>query len=207
MPAGQPAGIQHADAAHFGGNGPVDRSQEGTVRRPVVFALVLFVVISLSMAVPALATPPSGDIAASQSFTSTLEAADSGTYHISLMGGLDFATCDVGQTISSQNSPYVSNDGTKAFDVYISANTAPSALSQYHLAFSDSPGQDEVRWTLSTTADMGVGKSVDESRAVSFGTLEPGDGMTLYSSVEMGTALTHPGRYTWSATVYAVPAS
>ena len=77
------------------------------MKRPVLILLSMVAVIALAVTVPALAAPPSTDYAASETFTSTLDAADSGTCHISLMGGLDFGTCDANQTVSSQNPLYI----------------------------------------------------------------------------------------------------
>ncbi len=177
------------------------------MRRPILFLLSVAAVIALAVTVPALATPPSTDYADSETFTSTMDAEDPGTYHMSLLGSLDFGTCAVNQTVSSQNPLFISNDGTKAFDVYVSANDVPSLAGAHHLAFSDSPGQDQVRWALTQTPNPGSGTAISESAAANFGSVGPGDGMTLYSTVHVGTGLTHPGEYTWSATVYAVPTS
>ena len=91
--------------------------------------------------------------------------------------------------------------------MYVSADTLPALMGVYHLAFSDSPGQDQVRWTLTQTPNTGSDTAISESSAANFGTINPGNGMTLYSRVQVGTGLTHPGQYTWSATVYAVPTS
>lgn len=177
------------------------------MRHPILFLLSVAVVITLAVTIPALATPPSTDYATSETFTSTVDAQDTGTYNISLLGSLDFGTCAANQTVSSQNPLFVSNDGTEAFDVYVSANDVPSLMGAHHLAFSDSPGQDQIRWALTQTPNTGSGTAINESSAANFGTVTPGDGMTLYSSVQVGTGLTHPGEYNWSATVYAVPAS
>ena len=169
---------------------------------------VVAAAITLATAAPALATtPPSTNFATSQTFTVTLDAADPGTYQMSLMGGLDFSTYAMNQTVSSQNPLYITNTGTRAFDVYVSADTVPAYMNMYFLAFSDSPGQDQVRWTLTQTPNMGMDTSINESYAANFGTLNPGGGMTLFSTVQMGTGLTVPGEYTWSATVYGVPTS
>ena len=176
------------------------------MKRPVAFLLFVLVVVTAAMTVPALATPPSTDYAASETFTSTLNAADSATYHISLTGGLDFGTCNVNQTVSSQNPLNISNSGTDPFLVYISADTPPSSMGS-SLAFSDSPGQDQVRWSFTGSPGMGTGTSVSDAYAAAFGSLGAGNIMTLYSNLQMGTGLTHPGQYTWTATVYAVPVS
>ena len=153
------------------------------MKRSVLLLLLVAVGITLAVTAPALAaTPPSTNVATSESFTVTLDAA-------------------------SQNPLYVSNTGTKAFDVYVSADTVPTYMNMYTLSFSDSPGQDQVRWTLTRTPNAGMDTSVSESYAANFGTINPGDGMTLYSTVQMGTGLTYAGQYTWNATVYAVPTS
>jgi spore coat protein U-like protein len=164
------------------------------------------VVIILAVTFPALATPPSTDYATSETFTSTMDAEDPGTYHISLLGGLDFGTCAVNQTVPSQNPLHISNDGTETFAVYVSADEVPSLMGAHYLEFSDYPGQDQVRWTLTQSPNTGTDIAINESAAASLGTVNPGDCMTLYSTVQVGTGLTHPGQYTWSATVYAVPA-
>ena len=178
------------------------------MKRSVLLLLLVAVGITLAVTAPALAaTPPSTNVATSESFTVTLDAADPGTYQMSLMGGLDFSTEGVNRSVPSQNPLYVSNTGTKAFDVYVSADTVPTYMNMYTLSFSDSPGQDQVRWTLTRTPNAGMDTSVSESYAANFGTINPGDGMTLYSTVQMGTGLTYAGQYTWNATVYAEPTS
>jgi len=168
--------------------------------------LLLVVVIALWATTPALAAPPT-TYAGSQGFTVTLNAADVGAYQISLMGSsLDFTVYAPYQSVSSQYPLSIYNSGTRDFDVYVSADTAPSYMGMYWLGFSDSPGQDQVRWTLTQWPGMGMDTSVDDMYASYFGTLYTYSSMTLYSNLQMGSGVSYPGQYTWTGTVYAVPA-
>ena len=174
------------------------------MKRRILF-LLLALVITLTVAVPALATTPT-TYATSQGFSATLNAADPGTYQISLMANsLDFATSQPYQSVSSQNPLSVYNSGSRAFDVYVSADGAPSYMGMYWLGFSDSPGQDQVRWTLTQWPNMNMDTSISDTYAASFGTISPGNSMTLYSNLYMGSGLTYAGQYSWTGTVYAVP--
>jgi hypothetical protein len=167
--------------------------------------LTLALVLTLVMTVPALASPPSTYVT-NQGFSATLNAADVGTYQISLMGNsLDFTTYALNQSVPSQSPLTIYNSGSQDFDVYVSADTAPSYMGMYWLQFSDSPGQDQVRWTLTQWPGMGMDTSVNEMYASSFGNLYPSNAMTLYSDLLMGSGLSYPAWYTWSGTVYAVP--
>ena len=142
----------------------------------------------------------------SNGFTATLNAADVGTYQISLMGNsLDFSTSALNQTAPSQSPLYIYNSGTHAFDVYVGADSTPSYMGMYFLGFSDNPGQDQVRWTLTQSPGTGTDTSVSETYPSYFGMLSAMGSMTLYSNVQMGTGLTYPAQYSWSGTVYAVP--
>ena len=171
------------------------------MQRKVLLSLLTLVIV-LTMAAPAMATTPP---ATSQGFTATLDAADAGTYQISLMGSLDFATYQANQSVSSQSPLSIYNGGTRSFYVYVSADNPPSYMGMYKLWFSDYPGQDQVRWTL--TPQYGPEMSVSDQYATSFGSIDPGNSMTLYSTLYMGSGITYPGQYTWTGTVYAVPAS
>ena len=175
------------------------------MQRKVLLSLLTLVIV-LTMAAPAMATtPPSTNYATSQGFTATLDAADAGTYQISLMGSLDFATYQANQSVSSQSPLSIYNGGTRSFYVYVSADNPPSYMGMYKLWFSDYPGQDQVRWTL--TPQYGPEMSVSDQYATSFGSIDPGNSMTLYSTLYMGSGITYPGQYSWTGTVYAVPTS
>jgi hypothetical protein len=170
-----------------------------------VFLLLFLVALALCAAAPALAAQPP-TYAGSQGFTVTLNAADVGAYQISLMGGtLDFTVYSPYQSAASQTPLSIYNSGTRNFDVYVSADYAPNYMGMYWLGFSDSPGQDQVRWTLTQWPGMGMDTSVNEMYASYFGTLYTYSSMTLYSNLQMGSGLTYPGQYTWTGTVYAVP--
>jgi hypothetical protein len=173
------------------------------MRRGSVLLVVL--AIALCASAPALAAPPP-TFAGSQGFTVTLNAADVGAYQISLMGSsLDFTVYTPYQSVASQTQLSIYNSGSRNFDVYVSADTAPSYMGWYWLGFSDYPGQDQVRWTLTQWPGMGMDTSVNEMYASYFGTLYTYSSMTLYSNLQMGSGLSYPGQYTWTGTVYAVP--
>ena len=160
--------------------------------------------------------PPSTDEGTTSTATSTetttgvtvtTVAADAGFYQVSLLGNdLGFQFPGFGQWAQSQNPLSIVNSGDSPFDVYISANSAPASGPGHLLRFSDSPGQNEARWLLSEQASSGSGHSVTDSVATGFGTVLPGGSLTLYSYLLMGTGLEHAGVYSWTATVYAVPA-
>jgi hypothetical protein len=174
-------------------------------QRRVLFLILALVLILAMMTAPALAAPPT-TYATSQGFTATLNAADTGSYQISLMGNsLDFTTYALNQSVPSQNALSIYNMGARAFDVYVSADSAPSYMGMYWLGFSDYPGQDQVRWTLTQWPNMGMDTSVNEMYATNFGTLYSYNAMTLYSNLLMGSGLSYPAWYSWTGTVYAVP--
>ena len=174
------------------------------MRKRILILAVLLVVITLVASVPALASTPTTYMN-SQGFSVTLDAANANSYQISLMGNsLDFTSSGPNQMVSSQSPLYIYNSGTRNFDVYVSADGSPSN-GWYSLSFSDSPGQDQLRWTLTPYSWPGMDTSVTDSWASNFGTLSPSSGMTLYSNLYMGNGLTYDGHYTWSGTVYAVP--
>jgi len=159
--------------------------------------------VTLAMAVPALASTPTTYVN-SAGFTVSLDATNANSYQISLMSNsLDFSGAMPSQMVSSQSPLYVYNSGQKNFDVYVSADGVPTLSGMYSLGFSDSPGQDQVRWTL--TQWPGMDMSVTDGWATDFGTLSPSGGMTLYSNLYMGSSLSYAGQYTWTGTVYAVP--
>ena len=146
--------------------------------------------------------------AASGGVTVTVDATDVGTYQVSLLGNhLDFSVGAVGQLARSQDPLSIINSGSAPFEVYVSADTPPSSGPGHQLSFSDSPGQDQVCWSLSVTPDVGGGVSVTDTSAAGFGVLRPGGSLTLYSYLRMGSGLGYPGVYTWTGTVYAVPES
>ena len=96
--------------------------------------------------------------------------------------------------------------GSRAFDVYVSADSAPSYMGMYWLGFSDYPGQDQVRWTLTQWPNMGMDTSVNEMYASSFGTLSSYNvNDALLESVRWVPASPTRRQYSWSGTVYAVP--
>jgi hypothetical protein len=170
-----------------------------------VSILLLALVMAALMTAPALAATPT-TYAASQGFSATLNAADPGTYQISLSGNsLDFSTNGPNDYVASQYPLSIYNGGNRDFEVYVSADGAPSYMGMYWLGFSDYPGQDQVRWTMTQWPSMGMDTPVCDWYASNFGTLSAGNYMTLYSNLQMGTGLTYPGQYTWSGTVYAVP--
>jgi hypothetical protein len=178
-------------------------------RRVLLFLLVLVIAI-FGISASAVASPPT-TYATSQGFTATLNAASAGTYQISLMGNsLDFTMsgADAYQTLGSQSPLSIYNSGTAPFDVYVSADSAPSYMGYYYLGFSDMPGQDQVRWALSPYSSPGMGDtSVTDMYASGFGPLSPYNSMTLYSFLYTGSGVSYPGQYGWSGTVYAVPNS
>ena len=145
---------------------------------------------------------------ASEGVTVTVDATDVGTYQLSLLGSdLDFTVNAVDQLVRSQDPLSIINTGTAPFDVYVSADAAPASGTEHRLSFSDSPGLDQVRWSLSVTPDAGGSVSVTDSMAAGFGVLEPGGSLTLYSYLRIGSGLSYPGVYRWTGTVYAVPES
>lgn len=145
---------------------------------------------------------------ASQGVTVTMDASDVGTYQISLLGSdLDFTVTGLNQLVESQNPLSIVNSGTASFDVYVSADSPPSSGLEHQLSFSDSPGHNQVRWSLAAEPDAAQAVSVTDTNAAGFGALGPGQSITLYSYLQMGSGLDYPGVYGWHATVYAVPGS
>ena len=177
------------------------------MKRRIAIIMILTLVAVLATTVPSLASPPTTYVT-SQGFSATLDAAGAGMYQISLMGNsLDFAMSGPWgcQTLQSQNPLSIYNSGTMQFDVYVSADGAPSYMGMYYLGFSDSPGQDQVRWSLSPYPWMGMDTTVSDMWASNFGGLSPSNSMTLYSFLYTGSGVTYPALYGWTGTVYAVP--
>jgi hypothetical protein len=173
----------------------------------VVLVVLLTLAAVLALAAPAVASPPT-TYATSQGFTATLDAANAGTYQVSLYGnGYYFTTSDSSpyQTLYSQEPMTVYNSGTMPFSLFVSADGPPTWMGMYNLSFSDSPSQDQVRWSLSQSSTPGGDTSITDSWATTFGDLYPTNSMTLYSFLTTGSGFTYPAQYSWTGTVYAVP--
>jgi hypothetical protein len=173
----------------------------------VVLVVLLTLAAVLALAAPAVASPPT-TYATSQGFTATLDAANAGTYQVSLYGnGYYFTTSGSSpyQTLYSQEQMTVYNSGTMPFSLFVSADGPPSWMGMYNLSFSDSPWQDQVRWSLSLSSMPGGDTSITDSSASGFGNLYPSSSMTLYSFLNTGSGFSYPAQYSWTGTVYAVP--
>ena len=178
------------------------------MQRRIFLLLAVAMIAMVVTAVPAFAGAPVSSYSSSMGFTVSMTTVTETEYEIQLIGhSLDFNTTGVNQTVASQTPLSILNSGARKFDVYVSADAPPSLSGAHVLSFSDSPGMDQVRWTLVQHPGTGLDSSVTDTAATFFGTIDPGDGMALYSTVQMGTGLTYAGQYAWSATVYAVPAT
>jgi hypothetical protein len=151
-------------------------------------------------------TIASSDTAASQGLTVTADAGDVDSYQLSLLGNsLDFVLDSSNAWSRSETPLSIVNNGTRPFEVYISADAPPLSMGRYSLTFSESPGADQLHWVLSPRPETDGAISVSDTYAADLGEIAPGGSLTLYSFLSIGSGLTHPGTYTWNATVYAVP--
>jgi hypothetical protein len=180
------------------------------VKKRLVLVVLLTLAAVIAYAAPALASPPTTYVG-SQGFTATLDATNAGNYQISLYGsGYSFATSGSAsyQSLTSPDSLSVYNSGSLPFNVWVSADASPyDSQHMWGLGFSDSPGQDQVRWTLSPNSwpNSGYDQSVTDSWATPFGSVDPGNSTTLYSFLYTGSGFSHATQYGWTGTVYAVP--
>jgi len=172
--------------------------------RRTVPVIVLVVLITLGLVSPALATTPTTYVS-SQGISATVVAADADVYQLSLYGSnsLDFGSLQPGQSGPSQNSLVFQNDGNRAFQLLISADYSPTNGWATLPLVDYSPGTDQVMWTL----NGGWGElPITDWGLTDFGTLQPGNGVTLSSTLYMGGAISYTGQqYNWTATAYAVP--